>query len=115
MASGQQIKPGTTLIIFDEVQDAPKVINSLKYFCENAAEYHIACADSLLSVALTKPLSFPIGKVSFLKINSMSFLEFFIANDDKNLVEFMKSVNYLNLFHRHFIILYMKNKNILCY
>ena len=52
MASGQQIKPEKTLIVFDEIQDSPKVINSLKYFCENAPEYHIACAGSLLGVAL---------------------------------------------------------------
>ncbi len=95
MASGQQIKPKTTLIIFDEVQDAPKVINSLKYFCENAPEYHIACAGSLLGVALAKPSSFPVGKVSFLQINPMSFSEFLVANGDENLVEFMKSVNSL--------------------
>ena len=52
MASGQQIHPQKTLIIFDEIQDSPKVINSLKYFCENAPEYHIACAGSLLGVSL---------------------------------------------------------------
>ena len=54
LASGQQILPGETLVIFDEVQDAPKVINSLKYFCENAPEYHIACAGSLLAWIFNK-------------------------------------------------------------
>lgn len=68
LASGQQILPGETLVIFDEVQDAPKVINSLKYFCENAPEYHIACAGSLLGIALAKPSSFPVGKVNFCKL-----------------------------------------------
>lgn len=93
MVSGKKIVPEKTLIIFDEIQDAPKVINSLKYFCENAPEYHIACAGSLLGVSLAKPASFPVGKVSFLSIHPMSFSEFLIANGDENLVEFMKSVD----------------------
>ncbi len=93
MASGYRIEPGKTLIIFDEIQDCPKVINSLKYFCEDASEYHIACAGSLLGVALAKPSSFPVGKVTFMQINPMSFSEFLVANGDENLVEFMKSVN----------------------
>ena len=81
LASGQQILPGETLVIFDEVQDAPKVINSLKYFCENAPEYHIACAGSLLGIALAKPSSFPVGKVNFLQIDPMTFSEFLLANE----------------------------------
>ncbi len=64
LASGQKIVPEKTLIIFDEVQDCPKVINSMKYFCENAPRYHIACAGSLLGIALAKPSSFPVGKVN---------------------------------------------------
>ena len=60
MASGQKIVPEKTLIIFDEVQDCPKVINSMKYFCENAPQYHVACAGSLLGIALAKPSSFPV-------------------------------------------------------
>ena len=55
LASGQKIVPEKTLIIFDEVQDCPKVINAMKYFCENAPQYHIACAGSLLGIALAKP------------------------------------------------------------
>lgn len=93
MASGQQIHPEKTLVIFDEIQDSPKVINSLKYFCENAPEYHIACAGSLLGVALAKPSSFPVGKVNFLKVNPMTFSEFLIANGDENLALYMKSIN----------------------
>ena len=62
LASGQKIVPEKTLIIFDEVQDCPKVINSMKYFCENAPQYHhadsVACAGSLLGIALAKPSSF---------------------------------------------------------
>ena len=73
LASGQTIKPENTLIIFDEVQDCPKVINSMKYFYENAPEYHIACAGSLLGIALSKPSSFPVGKVNFMQIDPMTF------------------------------------------
>lgn len=93
MASAQKIVPEKTLIIFDEVQDCPKVINSLKYFCENAKQYHIACAGSLLGIALAKPSSFPVGKVDFMQINPMTFTEFLIANGDKNLVQYLESVN----------------------
>ena len=91
-ASGQSIKPGKTLIIFDEVQDCPKVINSMKYFCENAPEYHIACAGSLLGIALAKPSSFPVGKVNFMQIDPMTFAEFLTANGDENLVKYMESI-----------------------
>ena len=61
LASGQKIVPEKTLIIFDEVQDCPKVINSMKYFCENAPQYHVACAGSLLGIALANPSSFPLS------------------------------------------------------
>lgn len=76
LASGQKIVPEKTLIIFDEVQDCPKVINSMKYFCENAPQYHIACAGSLLGIALAKPSSFPVGKVNFMQINPILFRSF---------------------------------------
>ena len=69
LASGQTIHPEKTLIIFDEVQDCPKVINAMKYFCENAPQYHVACAGSLLGIALAKPSSFPVGKVNFMQID----------------------------------------------
>lgn len=95
LASGKQIHPEKTLIIFDEVQDCPKVINSMKYFCENAPQYHIACAGSLLGIALSKPSSFPVGKVDFLQINPMTFTEFLIANGDDNLVRYLESVDTL--------------------
>ncbi len=93
MASGQKILPEKTLIIFDEVQDCPNVINSMKYFCENAPEYHIACAGSLLGIALAKPSSFPVGKVNFLQIDPMTFTEFLLANGDENLTEYLDSIN----------------------
>jgi len=92
-ASGQIIKPESTLIIFDEIQDCPDVINSLKYFCENAGEYHIVCAGSLLGIALAKPSSFPVGKVDFLEISPMSFSEFLIANGDRNIFDYLRSVD----------------------
>lgn len=93
LASGQKIAPEKTLIIFDEVQDCPNVINSLKYFCENAPEYHIASAGSLLGIALAKPSSFPVGKVSFMQLDPMTFSEFLIANGDANLADFLKSTS----------------------
>ncbi|SUO04183.1 Archaeal ATPase [Faecalicoccus pleomorphus] len=93
MASSQTISPKKTLIIFDEVQDCPNVINSMKYFCENAPEYHIACAGSLLGIALAKPSSFPVGKVNFMQVDPMTFEEFLIANGDSNLSEYIQTID----------------------
>lgn len=93
LASGQEIHPERTLIIFDEVQDCPKVINSMKYFCENAPRYHIACAGSLLGITLARPSSFPVGKVNFMQIHPMTFTEFLLANHDVNLASYLESVN----------------------
>ena len=92
LISGEKIEPSKTLIIFDEVQDCQEVINSLKYFYENASEYHIACAGSLLGITLARPSSFPVGKVEFLNIYPMTFSEFLIANGDENLKLYMDSV-----------------------
>lgn len=93
MASGQKIAPEKTLIIFDEAQDCPNVINSLKYFCENATEYHIVSAGSLLGTAQVRSASFPVGKVSFMQLDPMTFSEFLIANGDANLADFLKSTS----------------------
>ncbi len=93
LAGGQRILPEKTLIIFDEVQDCPKVLNSMKYFCENAPQYHIACAGSLLGIALAKPSSFPVGKVRFMQIDPMNFTEFLMANGDGNLAEYLNSID----------------------
>lgn len=95
LASRQKIVPEKTLIIFDEVQDCPNVINSMKYFCENAPQYHIACAGSLLGIALAKPSSFPVGKVDFMQMNPMTFTEFLIANGDANLVQYLETIHTL--------------------
>lgn len=93
LASGQKIEAENTLIIFDEVQDCPEVINSMKYFCENAPQYHVACAGSLLGITLAKPSSFPVGKVNFMQINPMNFTEFLLANGDENLVKFIEQID----------------------
>lgn len=95
IASGQKILPEKTLIIFDEVQDCPDVMNALKYFCENAPEYHIACAGSLLGIALAKPSSFPVGKVDFMEVHPMTLTEFLVANGDENLATYLEEINEL--------------------
>lgn len=95
MVSGVSIKPEETLIIFDEIQECNKALNTLKYFCENAPEYHVACAGSLLGIALSKPASFPVGKVDFLQVAPMTFTEFLLANGDKNLAAYMSSTDSL--------------------
>ncbi len=93
MASGNRILPEKTLVVFDEIQDVPKVLNSLKYFCENAPEYHVACAGSLLGIALAKPASFPVGKVDFMQVDPMTFSEFLVANGDERFAEYLASVD----------------------
>ena len=93
LASGEKILPEKTLIIFDEIQDCPKVINAMKYFCENAPAYHIACAGSLLGIALAKPSSFPVGKVNFMQIDPMTFTEFLLANGDERFAEYLDAVD----------------------
>ncbi len=88
---GKAIIPGKTLIIFDEIQECPNALNSLKYFQEEANEYHIVCAGSLLGIRLSHT-SFPVGKVEFLNMYPMTFSEFLIADNCNNLVEYMKSI-----------------------
>ncbi|MDR1708215.1 MAG: ATP-binding protein [Candidatus Accumulibacter sp.] len=77
--AGRKIDPANTLIVFDEVQEVPAALTSLKYFNENAPEYQIVCAGSLLGVALHQGASFPVGKVEFLDIFPLSFTEFMLA------------------------------------
>ena len=91
LAAGKKINPHTTLIIFDEIQECPNALNSLKYFCEEASEYHVACAGSLLGIRLSKT-SFPVGKVDFLNLYPMTFSEFLIADGSENLVVVMKQM-----------------------
>ena len=90
--NGKAIVPGKTLIFFDEIQECPNALNSLKYFQEEANEYHIICAGSLLGIRLSHT-SFPVGKVEFMQMYPMSFSEFLIADNCENLVDYMKSIN----------------------
>jgi predicted AAA+ superfamily ATPase len=76
LARGRAILPGKTLIIFDEIQECNDALNSLKYFCEELPAYAIACAGSLLGVALSRGASFPVGKVDFLQVYPVTFAEF---------------------------------------
>ena len=82
MIKGKKILPEKHLIIFDEVQECSEALNSLKYFCEKANEYHIISAGSLLGTLLAKPKSYPVGKVNLLNISPMTFDEFLAASDE---------------------------------
>ncbi len=84
------IDPHNTLIIFDEIQEAPGALTSLKYFQENAPEYHVIAAGSLLGVALTQHTSFPVGKVDFLDLYPLTLLEFLSAVNEQPLVDLLK-------------------------
>ncbi len=79
---GQKINSEDTLIFFDEIQVAPNVLTSLKYFYELAPEYHIVAAGSLLGVSVGKQSSFPVGKVNFMRMYPMSFMEYLTASGD---------------------------------
>ncbi|MDR2949069.1 MAG: ATP-binding protein [Prevotella sp.] len=85
IATGIKPKPGKTLIIFDEIQEAERALTSLKYFRENAPEYHIVAAGSLLGIALHGNTSFPVGKVEFLDLYPLSFTEFLEALGENDL------------------------------
>ena len=89
--AGCTITPHDTLIVFDEIQEAPRALNSLKYFCEEAPEYPIIAAGSLLGVALHKGDSFPVGKVDFLDLYPLSFSEFLDATDNSRLSDLVYS------------------------
>ena len=86
---GKAIIPEKTLIVFDEIQECPNALNSLKYFCEEANEYHIISAGSLLGIRLSHT-SFPVGKVDFLDMYPMTFSEFLLADDCENLVKYLE-------------------------
>ena len=92
--AGHKINPADTLIIFDEVQEVPKALSSLKYFYENAPEYHIVCAGSLLGIALHEGTSFPVGKVDFLKLYPLSFKEFLMAIGLERFAELLDKKDY---------------------
>lgn len=88
--AGHKIAPANTLIIFDEVQEVPKALTSLKYFNENAPQYQIICAGSLLGVALHQGTSFPVGKVEFLDLYPLSFAEFMKAMGKEQFVSLLE-------------------------
>ena len=89
--SGQSIFPSDTLIIFDEIQACARALTSLKYFCENAPEYHIIAAGSLLGVAMNREdYSFPVGKVDMLQLYPLDFEEFLLATGNENLVKLIR-------------------------
>lgn len=98
------IIPGETLIILDEIQELHKGLSSLKYFCENAPEYHVAVAGSLLGVAMHQGESAPVGKVDIIRLYPMSFEEFLLAKDEKQLLDILQSRDWktISLLHEKF-------------
>lgn len=92
--AGKKIDPGQTLLIFDEVQEVPRALSSLKYFCENAPQYHIMCAGSLLGIAPHEGSSFPVGKVDFLSLYPLSFREFLMATAGERFAELLDRQDY---------------------
>ena len=91
---GHKINPANTLLVFDEIQEAPQALTSLKYFNETAPEYQIVCAGSLLGVALHQGTSFPVGKVDFLDLYPLSFTEFIQAMGKEQYVELLFKGDY---------------------
>ena len=92
--AGHKIDPDHTLLIFDEVQEVPKALTSLKYFNEDAPQYQIICAGSLLGVALHQGTSFPVGKVDFLDLYPLSFFEFMLAMGKERYVDLLQTGNF---------------------
>lgn len=92
MANGKPIHPQHTLIIFDEIQECVEALNSLKYFAEEAPEYHIASAGSLLGVAMARGASFPVGKVDLINMYPLSFVEF-LGADAPELYAYINQIN----------------------
>ena len=99
------ITPGDTLIILDEVQEIPEAIEALKYFCENAPQYHIAVAGSLLGISLHQDVSYPVGKVNEIYIYPMSYGEFLLAKGEKQAYELLVTQNFdiTNLLHEKYV------------
>ena len=108
--SGKKIVPQKTLIIFDEIQVSSKALTSLKYFCEEAADFHLAAAGSLLGVSIGKESSFPVGKVSFMRLYPLNFFEYLEAAGQDALVSLLTVKNDWHplpeLFHNRLLELY---------
>ena len=100
-----KIQSNNTLLIFDEIQEAEKGLTVLKYFCEQAPEYYIIAAGSLLGVSLQKNSSFPVGKVDFLRMYPMSFLEFLESLGQSILKEHLEAKNWsiIDVFHEKLV------------
>ena len=92
--AGHKIDAENTLLIFDEVQEVPRALSALKYFYENAPQYHIICAGSLLGIALHGGTSFPVGKVDFLKLYPLSFKEFLMATGNERFAGLLDKQDY---------------------
>jgi predicted AAA+ superfamily ATPase len=99
--TNQKINPENTLLIFDEIQEVEKGLTALKYFYEQAPQYYIVSAGSLLGISMQKNNSFPVGKVDFMRLYPMSFIEFLDNSDNQNLAEQLQNKNWdvLDLFH----------------
>lgn len=94
LESNVNISPNNTLIILDEIQECPKALESLKYFCENASDYHVVSAGSLLGVALHSGVSYPVGKVNLLDLYPLSYKEFLYAIGEEQLALSLESKDY---------------------
>lgn len=92
--AGKKIDPEKTLLIFDEIQEIPRALAALKYFCEDAPQYHIVCAGSLLGIALHEGTSFPVGKIQFLKLYPLSFREFLMAVTGRQYADLLNRQDY---------------------
>jgi predicted AAA+ superfamily ATPase len=103
--TNQKIIPETTLLIFDEIQEVEKGLTALKYFQEQAPQYYIVAAGSLLGISLQKNHSFPVGKVDFMKLYPMSFMEFLYNSGQGRLIEQIKNKNWelISSFHEQLI------------
>lgn len=95
--TGQSIEPGRTLIILDEIQESPRGLSVLKYFCEKAPQYHVVVAGSLLGITMHKGESFPVGKVDVLHIYPMTFDEFLLAKGKQQLFDILRSKDWMTL------------------
>ena len=105
LAYGGRIDPDDTLIILDEIQEVPRALSSLKYFCERMPQYHIVAAGSLLGVALHEGTSFPVGKVDFLPLYPLTFKEFLGATGKDNLLELLETRDFelIKAFRQEFV------------
>lgn len=99
--SNVDITPHNTLVVFDEVQECPKALETLKFFCEDAPDYHVVVAGSLLGLSLHEKVSYPVGKVEELRLYPMTYLEFLEAVGKERLSETLRSGNWdvINMLH----------------